>query len=108
MSRHTPGPWKLEERSTDGRSWGYVYPVNAETLPGGSRPPAVARLCHTAKQKISEVEANGRLIAASPRLLEVLKTIANGLTDGDSYMERLLHAEQLARDAVFLVERGAE
>ena len=105
--KHTPGPWKIES-DIDGRSWGYIYPENGEVLPGGSRPPAVARVCHSRPQSATEVYANAHLIAAAPDLLEALKL----LYEGNAEYIRLNHlgevhhnrSMQMARDAIAKAE----
>ena len=71
MSKHTPGPWLARE-------W---YDIDHEgecqaqgwdlRLPNGFRLP----LCSNTSGDLSEAEANARLIAAAPRLLQALKKI---------------------------------
>lgn len=60
-AKHTPGPWFCDERS-DGDSKRYVL---SESAPF---PGSVAFVC----LDISEAEANARLIAAAPDLLDAL------------------------------------
>lgn len=70
MNKHTPGPWHVTTE-TDGRSRGYIRA--GEPLDGAKMPPAVARVC---ARTLSENEANARLIAAAPELLEALRHFA--------------------------------
>lgn len=72
-AQHTPGPWKKE----NGNVLIPVYPGDAgvETL----RPILESR--------VGEAEANARLIAAAPDLLEALETLlaaASGPLEGRS------------------------
>ena len=68
-TKHTPGPWRLKRSTkfygTDLKEYHWVGfgPIGDET-------PVTAPL-------IPENEANARLIAAAPDLLEALKYIAN-------------------------------
>lgn len=59
-TQHTPGPWKYGQESIDPEWW-------IVTLPGGL---VVANVNAHANQ-----EANARLIAAAPDLLEILQWI---------------------------------
>jgi len=65
-TKHTPGPWFCDERS-DGDSKRYVL---SESAPF---PGSVAFVC----LDISEAEANARLIASAPDLLDALEYIYN-------------------------------
>lgn len=72
MAEHTPGPWRVE-RSLDGRSDGYIRPVNGHVEPGAVAPVAVARVVGSRGR--GETEANARLIAAAPELLAALEEL---------------------------------
>lgn len=61
MSKHTPGPWHVAEEMDDDDN--VLYTVEADNLP-------VADIYRKA-----EHEANARLIAAAPELLEALKEL---------------------------------
>lgn len=65
-TQHTPGPWKLEE-AIDGRSRGYIRGANM--LPGAKHGFAICKMSR-ASYSLDEFEANARLIASSPDLLE--------------------------------------
>jgi len=58
MSKHTPGPWEYQEQSD-----AYTHIV---------RGPDNLFICQLAQTTSSEIEANARLIAAAPELLEAL------------------------------------
>jgi len=64
MSRHTPGPWEINERHG-----GVIY------IEGVGNTVAI---CHDDGFDIdhAEAEANARLIAAAPQMLEALEACA--------------------------------
>lgn len=70
---HTPGPWKYEKRNgMAGRYHPFNVSANFYSTPG----------CVDGRDQIAEIvspkehaEANARLIAASPRLLEACKAL---------------------------------
>ncbi len=81
MSKHTPGPWAVFRR--DGYST-YIHAINE----GGEINTFQVASCHSATSRKyfptrGEAEANARLIAAAPDLLEALKelTLERGMTD---------------------------
>lgn len=76
-TKHTPGPWQVNG------SWLNIETGNRHTavesvLPGGFG--MVASLEHSFTRESEE--ANARLIAAAPELLEALKELVN---DGECY-----------------------
>lgn len=74
MSKHTPGPWLIAAGTT-------VYALNAH---GYNRFSAQAQRGHTSDKwptDEEELEANARLIAAAPELLEALKDCSEYLSD---------------------------
>lgn len=83
---HTPGPWRVEENTT--LIWGNCDPDDPGTN-GMGYPVAEARVmlghgssfCRT--ERYEEAQANARLIAAAPALLEALKGL---LADIESLM----------------------
>lgn len=66
MSKHTPGPWLLEDRT--------VYALNSDSSPVNRFWSQVERGWADQRERTSfeEAEANARLIAAAPDLLEAL------------------------------------
>ena len=69
MSKHTPGPWHLEEREYAGVMWDAIV-RNHENDP-------VASVGMAGYTKATG-QANARLIAAAPEMLEALKaTVVN-------------------------------
>jgi hypothetical protein len=79
MSKHTPGPWHYRR----GDEWSHSVVTHHGTLPDGSQN------CWTVadinKMREPEHEANARLIAAAPELLEALKM---GYADTMDYIQR--------------------
>lgn len=74
-TKHTPGPWHIHE---DGMKFSReIYPVNYGGKENTERCVLIARVSgwkggfNTAK----EAEANARLIAAAPELLEALQAV---------------------------------
>jgi len=97
MSKHTPGPWKtrLELRMNDG-----AVPVIID----GDRIALVD--CRTPykrgqgwKQECAERDANARLIAAAPMLLEALQAIVKA-DDSQELDQVLIEAGRRAIKAV--------
>ena len=70
QSAHTPGPWNCNRASAAGR----------EIIVSEVSPVDVAVLSHRDKSQ-SEINANARLIAAAPDLLEALREIAADYSD---------------------------
>jgi hypothetical protein len=76
---HTPGPWRIEERNGMAANQYGRFNVSASHY---SRPGVIdGRDC------VVEVrdEANARLIAAAPDLLEALKNLVAFLDDQDNF-----------------------
>jgi len=69
---HTPGPWRIGE-ALRGYDFGIVKPIATGVIGIADIP---AGLHH------GEADANARLIAAAPELLDALRTILQGFTDG--------------------------
>ena len=76
MSKHTPGPWLLENNIAYG--W-KTNPYSISTTKPGVHSVAIANI--PAKKTISpdEALANARLISAAPDLLEALMTFPMSL-----------------------------
>ncbi len=77
MSKHTPGPWLLEQTT--------VYALNNERVPVNRFTASLDRGWSDNSSRIlqQEVEANAHLIAAAPDLLEALSEIIN---DGGKFV----------------------
>jgi hypothetical protein len=72
MSKHTPGPWVAVARTN-----AYIE-IEAPEQHGYSAKKV-------ASTSLTNHEANARLIAAAPDLLEALQAIANGTEFWDAY-----------------------
>jgi hypothetical protein len=66
MNKHTKGPWRV------GQSYGPTVYIE----------PSVASV-NAHKNSRSEIEANARLIAAAPELLEALDALLTAMGDGN-------------------------
>lgn len=81
-TKHKPGPWRASVESSD--DFGHCLNVRSAS----SRIASV----------VSNKDADARLIAAAPDLLEALKAIASGLTNGQ--IERGETFQSIARAAI--------
>ena len=65
MGQHTPRPWRLEQVGWEGQ---YIYGKD-------KRVPGVDRFIASVSLHFDGAEANARLIAAAPELLEALRDV---------------------------------
>jgi hypothetical protein len=85
MSKHTPGPWTVEEYGDDETPALVIHRGETENricfmaTPGSHGDPAI-------------IEADAHLIAAAPDLLEALQDIADGADAKDFVRSRALAA----------------
>ena len=75
MSKHTPGPWKIDLDSTKYTMRPFVYAGSGDDRVVICELPAVmvfdtSSEMFVAAEDDDEIEANGRLIKAAPKLLE--------------------------------------
>lgn len=70
MSVHTPGPWKVEAGLVNNQ------------IPITAHPGHKVYVAHVAIAKLVDAEANARLIAAAPDMLETLRSAMDWLRDG--------------------------
>lgn len=99
MSKHTPGPWRVKQLNA-GRQDEPRY------ISANSRHLSIARV--NADERL-DVEANARLIASAPDLLEALRRIAyEPFGPSDATHEQVLEAiTGLARAAIANLEGGS-
>ena len=102
MSKHTPGPWRIE-----------CFEVTAGP-PDGFDPIWTCGCCggYAMAGDPLEAIANGRLIAAAPELLEACRLIVaydeSDPEDGMQMMANYVHALDAARAAIAKAEAKAE
>ena len=65
--QHTPGPWRIERQNPS--------PTTGVWMIAGEKPGYLAEVRDCGS---GDVEANARLIAAAPDLLDALEELANG------------------------------
>ena len=88
MSKHTPGPWRVEPGTR--LIWGACDPDDTTTN-GFGFPVAEARFWSYVERRVlkdDEIEANAALIARAPELLEVLEAIVAGYSDQSLFFMR--------------------
>lgn len=78
MSGHTPGPWRVGEAIKDGRHGGVLTCIHADDW---QELATVATWMEGDDMPEPSGEANARLIAASPDLLEALRRLTGAADD---------------------------
>jgi len=68
MTKHTPGPWGLRASARTIE----VYPINELGI-----RPTIAKIEKMPREAVNESQANARLIAAAPDMLEALRLVEN-------------------------------
>lgn len=93
--KHSPGPWRLADTDVVADAFG------EEVLIAGVYAGGYTRGGNGNRERL---EANARLIAAAPELLEALKAILAdcGETTMDGYVENSIHSDEVnkARAAI--------
>ena len=80
MNKHTPGPWHHRKAIRSGE-----FTVQDRGSSGGFAP--IARIKGDKRSTLAQAEANARLIAAAPDLLDALETYpAQGVVMTDAEM----------------------
>lgn len=75
MSKHTPGPWKA-----DGHEVWATHPIRFGLVTAGT--PMIAQACkHEGTEGDFPYEANARLLAVAPELLEALHEARRAIGD---------------------------
>lgn len=72
MSEHTPGPWKVFRGSRHQSDRNYMAVI--DSIPDVDGKVVANCICHIASTN-EDAEANAKLIAAAPELLEALEKI---------------------------------
>lgn len=76
-TEHTPGPWKAVEERQVFRAGGKECIVGVDVMAGTE---AIARVHNLGGDRLKEMQANARLIAAAPEMLEALRQLFDVLT----------------------------
>lgn len=79
--KHTPGPWYIEEHNYEV----YLSIITNRKTPYDADGFTIAETYG----RLETREANARLIAAAPELLDVLKSLVRSIKSSDSYMVSL-------------------
>lgn len=93
--KHTPGPWKLEWRKTDGNRYNWHACIGENTNP----VQCTIRGHYDNPELQSRQEANAHLIVAAPELLEALES-AMGMIKGHQESKEKVARYEFARAAV--------
>lgn len=104
MSGHTPGPWRINDAARSPPPKVKVWsPSAAESAGGEFEMGWVAELSR--KRPQSEREANARLIAAAPELLDALRDLVGAIAEMKLEMAGHVSLEE-ARAAIAKAEGG--
>ena len=76
-AKHTPGPWYLEEVGYSSSS----YYIRGSFDSGARHTIGKGAVAHIPRSTVNPMEANARLIAAAPELLEALKEVTEILDE---------------------------
>ena len=88
MSKHTPGPWEIEEHYHFGYRW-ISWPQHSQL--------AQVVWCMEYEDRSPECEASAHLIAAAPEMLEALENLLK-VHEGEGGTQH--HAGDMARVAI--------
>lgn len=92
MSKHTPGPWT----ACFSKACGVITGFHIAAQKHGSTVPVVeAEVRFAPSRSAVEIEANARLIAAAPEMLEALRLIAD-------------YAQEQITDLGAIIQEGGE
>lgn len=78
MSKHTPGPWTPHTFEPESNKEHFVTAGSAQQIP----------ICKTGRRDLASA-ADARLIAASPELLEVCRTLLRQVVDDENARRKL-------------------
>lgn len=98
QARHTPGPWKVDgwkigRRDQVNVSGGLDTSERYDIMTGKKSPPEPFLIARIGERN-PQVEANARLIASAPDLLEVVKEIVKRL-DSENGRQVILYSDSL-------------
>ena len=96
IMKHTPGPWQIKKWEEENSADGFV------TVITDSRGHGIVTFNQRGEN--SKVEANARLIAMAPELLEAARALLDGL-DSANHPDRNFKQVQDLRGAVIMATR---
>lgn len=104
-AKHTPGPWHLEEMGYNSSS----YYIRGSSESGDRLTIGKGAVAHIPRSTVNPMEANARLIAAAPELLEALKAMleAEYAHEWEDYSSEELTVLEKAHAAIAKAEGGA-
>lgn len=97
---HTPGPWFLEKQPYDSSSF-YIRGSDAS---GKRLTWGKGAVAHIPRSTVMPMEANARLIAAAPRVLEALRRAEMALLGYTHRNDIIQAALNMARSAIVMAE----
>ena len=101
---HTPGPWEIVKDRDSTQSY-VTYRIGRAAI---STEKGVTCSNSSALMSVEEAEANARLIAAAPDLLEALQDCLALMVNGpDGCADDPIRIETVARAAIAKAEGGA-
>ena len=103
MNKHTPGPWKFGWESFD-REWAIVTTISGSIIANVTTETGPDAISKPAPRKMP-AEANARLIAAAPNMLDALREFVGAVDAGTHFAD--LSVLQNARTAIALAEGRA-
>jgi hypothetical protein len=108
-TKHTPGPWRISNGNFANLIEGYSGRHHGE-WDDGFRAVASAQHCEPTGNYVNErenAEANARLIAAAPELLEACSLLLEALRSSNVSNGLIRSAEDAARAAIAKARGGA-
>lgn len=76
MSKHTPGPWTIND-ARDGQS--VLFQIESSVQ--ADKPEVIVAMLDDGNTSVSEQRANAHLIAAAPELLDAVKDLRDYLAE---------------------------
>jgi hypothetical protein len=96
MAKHTPAPWIVTPTKWQDLE---TFEISSESAPAWIAQVLRDRGTVYGPRPVSEGEANAKLIAAAPYLLEALQDLYQTVIDGEDACEALIKAERVLESA---------
>lgn len=100
MSKHTPGLWKFNGKSQSGK---LNFNIIGTHLGGIYK---IARVPFNNEYDEKEAEANAKLIAAAPEMLQMLKVISR--IENGAFSLKSFQIERLKRDIAKVIDQATQ